>query len=119
MLLYKDGQKTLILKALDTNTLVFPYAVKNTANNMCIGFVTDVNRARSLRKASASIKAEDEKNITAVFARSAKQQLYHELIYVSNVHDVYHEDEQLLDKLDESIRIRFLKIITSSDTVCC
>ena len=60
MLLYKDGQKTLILKALDTNTLVFPYAVKNTANNMCIGFVTDVNRARSLRKASASIKAEDE-----------------------------------------------------------
>lgn len=111
-LLYKDGKKTLILEALDTKTFVFPYAVKNMANNMCIGFVSDVNKARSLRKAGASIKAKTEKSIIAIFSRLSENPMYHELVYVSNVLGVYEKDELLLDKLDDSLQMRFLEIIT-------
>lgn len=115
-LLYKDGKKTLVLEALDTHTLVFPYAVKNIANNMCVGFVTDINKARSLRKASSSINFRTKKNIIATFARNLDNPLYHELVYVSNVLGVYEKDEALLDKLDVSIQVKFLEIITRPKT---
>ena len=116
-ILYKDGKKTLLLEALDTNTLVFPYAVKNLSNNMCIGFVTDVNKARSLRKASSSIKAKTEKTIIAMFARLSENPQYHELIYISDVLGVYEKDEALLAKLDESIQMKFLEIITRPEEI--
>lgn len=111
-LLYKDGNKTLLLEALDTRTFVFPYAVKNVANNMCVGFVSNTNRARSLRKASTSIKFQSEKHITAIFAKSQGRLKYHELVYVSNVTDTYEKNEGLLDKMDGMILAKFLEIVT-------
>lgn len=111
-LLYKDGQKILVSEFLDTNTLVFPYAVKNTANNMCIGFVSNVNKARSLRKASTPAKSKVEKSIIAIFAKSSDAPLYHELVYVSTVLGLYEKDDLLLDKMDESIQMKFLEIVT-------
>lgn len=111
-LLYRDCRKTLLLETLDTNTFVFPYAVKNIANNMCVGFVSDINRARSLRKASSSTKSKSEKSIIAIFSKSIESSEYHELIYVSNVLGVYEKDEALLNKLDDAIQMKFLEIIT-------
>lgn len=111
-LLYKDCSKTLLLEMLDTHTYLFPYAVKNIANNMCVGFVSPVNKARSLRKASASLKFRLEKNIIAVFAKSAECSAYHELVYISDVLGVYEKDESLLNELDDAIRMRFLELVT-------
>ena len=69
-LLYKNGKKTLLLESLVTHTYVFPYAVLNHDNNMCVGFVSNINRARSLRKASSSLNAAMTKRISAVFAKT-------------------------------------------------
>lgn len=111
-LLYKDCSKTLLLEMLDTHTYVFPYAVKNTSNNMCVGFVSSINKARSVRKASTSTKFKFEKNVIAVFAKSAGCSAYHELIYVSNVLGMYKKNESLLNELDDVIQMRFLELIT-------
>lgn len=111
-LLYKDCGKTLLLNALDTNTYVFPYAVKNTLSNMCVGFVSSINKARSLRKASSSIKFGSEKTIIAVFAKTLENCKYNELIYISDIRGTYKKNESLLEKLDNNIQIKFLEIIT-------
>lgn len=111
-LLYKDSQKTLLLETLETNTLIFPCAVKNMSNNICVGFVTNINKARSLRKASSSVKAKSEKNIIAIFARFSDCSLYHELVYVSNILGIYKKNELLLENLDTNIQIKFLELIT-------
>lgn len=111
-LLYKDCKKTLLLNALDTNTYVFPYAVKNTVSNMCVGFVSGINKARSLRKASSSTKFRTEKTIIAVFAKTLETCTYNELVYISDVLGTYEKDQSLLDKLDNNIQMKFLEIIT-------
>lgn len=103
-LLYKDCQKVLVLKMLDTKTVVFPYAVKNLSNNICVGFVSDINKARSL--------FQSEKNIIAIFAKNSDQLKYHQLIYISDVISAYEKDDKLLDTLEESIQMKFLDIIT-------
>lgn len=111
-LLYRDCNKTLLVEMLDTHTYVFPYAVKNMVNNMCVGFVSSINRARSLRKANTSVKFRLEKPVIAVFAKLAECSRYHELIYVSNVLGVYKKDESLLNELDDVIQMKFLELIT-------
>lgn len=111
-LLYRDCRKTVLLEMLDTNTYVFPYAVKNTVNNMCVGFVSAVNKARSLRKASSSVKYKLEKSVIAIFAKPVGCPMYHELIYISDVLGVYEKDESLLNELDDVIQMRFLELIT-------
>lgn len=45
-LLYKDDQKTLLLEALYTNTYVFPVAIKDIVNDICVGFVSNIHKAR-------------------------------------------------------------------------
>ncbi|XCP85826.1 PBECR4 domain-containing protein [Roseburia hominis] len=117
-LFYKDGGKSLLLEVLDTRTCIFPYAVKSPASNMCIGFATDVNKARTLRKASASTKSKAEKRIIAIFAKQVGNITYNELVYVSNVVGIYEKDELLLDKLDDSLQMKFLEIITKPEQLC-
>lgn len=111
-LLYKDDQKTLLLEALDTNTYVFPIAIKDNENDICIGFVSNVNKARSLRSSKNSSNAKAEKKIIAIFARNNSDSLYNELVYVSKVLGVYSKNEKLLEKLGEPILMRFMEIIT-------
>lgn len=62
-LLYKDGEKTLLLEELDTNTYIFPVAIKNMGTDICIGFVTGRHKARSLRNAKSSNNAKSEKKM--------------------------------------------------------
>lgn len=111
-LLYKDCKKTLLLNSLDTNTYVFPCAVKNIVSNMCVGFVSNINKARSLRKASSSLKCRSEKPVIAVFAKPLENCKYDELVYISDVLGTYKKNEALLDKLDNNIQMKFLEIIT-------
>jgi hypothetical protein len=111
-LLYKNGKKTLLLESLVTHTYVFPYAVLNHDNNMCVGFVSNINRARSLRKASSSLNAAMTKRISAVFAKSLGSLKYHELVYVSDVAGIYEKDALLIHKLSDSLQMKFLEIIT-------
>lgn len=111
-LLYKDDQKTLLLEALDTNTYVFPLAIKDIANDICVGFVSDIHKARSLRRAKNSTNAKAEKRIIAVLAKNNGDKVYGELVYLSSVKGVYEKNESLIDKMDEPIMMRFMEILT-------
>ncbi len=111
-LLYKDGKETLLLESLITNTYVFPYTVINNSNNMCVGFVSNMNKARSLRKASSSVNSLSKKSIIAIFAKSPGSVKYDELVYILNLLNVYKKNEMLLNQLSNSLQIKFLKIIT-------
>ena len=111
-LLYKDDQKTLLLEALDTNTYIFPIAIKDIVNDMCVGFVSDIHKARSLRRAKNSNNAKAEKRVVAVLARKNDAAMFNELVYLSNVKGIYEKNEALLEKLDTTIMIRFMEILT-------
>ena len=104
-LLYKDGEKILVSEVLDTRTCIFPYAVKNTTNNICVGFVDNINRARSLRKATNSTNVQSEKKICAIFAKPRDNDLYNELVYI-NTDKKFSEDDSLLQELDENIKCK-------------
>ena len=111
-LLYADCQKTLLLELLHTNTFVFPYSVKNVANNICVGFASNANKARSLRKASSSLNSKSQKSIVSIFAKLSERDKYHELVYISDVLGIYEKNEELLYQLDDMIQMKFLEIIT-------
>lgn len=102
-LLYKDGEKILVAEVLDTNTYIYPYAVKNLSNNICVGFVNNINKARSLRKASNSTNVKSEKKISAIFAKHINSTLYDELVYIDSTKK-YKNDDEILTDIDESIK---------------
>ena len=60
-LMYAEGKKTLLLEKLKVNTCVFPVAIKNDEVDTCVGFVSDKNKARSLRNAKNATECESEK----------------------------------------------------------
>lgn len=79
---------------------------------MCVGFVSNINRARSLRKASSSVNSLSKKSIIAIFAKSSGDVKYDELVYISDLLNVYEKNETLLNQLSDSLQMRFLEIIT-------
>lgn len=114
-LLYKDGKKILVSEALDTKTCVFPYVVKNMSNNICVGFVDTIHKTRSLRKAASSTKCKYEKTIIAIFAKPKDDKEYSELVYLTDVCNMYERNEALLEELSEDIQMKFLEILTKPD----
>lgn len=114
-LLYKDGNKILVSEVLDTKTCVFPYAVKNMSNNICVGFVDIIHRARSLRKAASPTKCKSEKTIIAIFAKLKDDKKYNELVYLADVCNMYKKNETVLEELSENMQMKFLKIIMKPD----
>ena len=80
-LLYEDVDKTLLLNDLETNTHVFPIAIRNDEANICVGFVSDANKARSLRKATSSQDAGHTKVITAIYGKKNGESDYSEAVY--------------------------------------
>lgn len=114
-LLYKDDQKTLLLEALYTNTYAFPVAIKDIANDICVGFVSNIHKARSLRRAKNSTNAKAEKRIIAVLAKKNGENVYGELVYLSSIRGVYEKNEALLEKMDDSVMMRFMEILTRPD----
>lgn len=110
-LLYNDGDKTLLLEDLYTNTYIFPVAIKNIGTDICIGFVTKRNRARSLRNSRNSNNAKSEKKIVAIFAKKESQPMYDELVYISSIYKIYEMNSTFPNKLSNLLRNRLECII--------
>jgi len=80
-LLYSKADKSLLLNQLRTHTTVFPVAIRNDSENICIGFVDDINKARSLRNAKNSFDADTEKKIIAIFGKKNGTEKFEEKVY--------------------------------------
>ena len=111
-ILYDNIQGALFMINLHTNTRRFPIAIKNTNIDTCIGFVDNNNKARTLRKYNSSNNADEQKKIYLVIAKKQDVALYEELVYISNVEDIYNENSAILEKMSEKLQNRFLEILT-------
>lgn len=80
-LLYTDADKTLLLNDLAVHTTNLPVAIRNDHLKTCIGFMTNINKARSLRKASTSQGARVEKKIIAIYGKKNGTQEFSEVVY--------------------------------------
>ena len=83
-LLYTDADKTLLLNDLSVHTAVLPVAIRNDNLKTCVGFMTNLNKARSLRKASTSQGAKEEKEIVAIYAKKNGEDDFTEVVYEKN-----------------------------------
>lgn len=80
-LLYEEAEKTLLLNDLKVNTTVFPVAIRNDSTKSCVGFVSDIHKARSLRKSNSSKNAITEKKIIAIYGKKNGEQEFSEIVY--------------------------------------
>ena len=76
---------------------------------------TNIHKARSLRRAKNSTNAKAEKRIIAVLAKKNGENVYGELVYLSSIRGVYEKNEALLEKMDDSVMMRFMEILTRPD----
>ena len=84
-LLYTDADKTLLLNDLTTRTGTLPVAIRNDDRKACVGFMDPINRARSLRKASTSQGAKEEKTIIAIYEKKNGDSEFTDIIYEKKV----------------------------------
>lgn len=111
-IVYDNIQNTLFLINLHTNTKDFPVAIKNTNIDTCVGFLNTNNKARTLRKYNSSNDAEKEKKICLILAKKVNTTLYNELIYISNIKNIYDANNKIVDKLSDNLQNKFLEILT-------
>lgn len=86
-LLYENAEKTLLLNELKVNTTVFPVAIRNDNMKSCVGFVGNINKARSLRKSNSSQNANSEKEIVAIYGKINGQQEFSEIVYKKETYE--------------------------------
>lgn len=106
VLLYTNAEKTLLINQLKVNTTVFPTAIKNNAENICVGFVSKANKARSLRTASSSTDTKSEKNIVGIFSKANSESDFSELVYIKEDNtaiSVYEKIKNLSSDLKKEI----------------
>ncbi|MGN0505505.1 MAG: PBECR4 domain-containing protein [Lachnospiraceae bacterium] len=87
-LLYSKADKSLLLNQLKTHTTVFPVAIRNDTENICVGFVGDINRARSLRNAKNSHDTVIEKQIIAVLGKKNGSEMFEEVVYMKEGYEI-------------------------------
>lgn len=87
-LLYSKADKSLLLNQLKTLTTVFPVAIRNDEENICVGFVDDIHKARSLRNAKNSRDADSEKQIIAILGKKNGSEIFEEKVYVKEGYEV-------------------------------
>jgi len=87
-LLYSKADKSLLLNQLKTHTTVFPVAIRNDEENICVGFVDDIHKARSLRSAKNSRDADSEKQIIAILGKKNGSGKFEEKVYVKESYEV-------------------------------
>lgn len=102
-MLYLDGEQTLLLECLDTKNRIFPYAIRNDDNDICVCFVDISNKARSLRKAHSSLNAREEKKICSVFAKNTEDAIYNELVYLRDSKMLTENNPEIINILSEDI----------------
>lgn len=96
-LLFSKADKSLLLNDLKTNTTTFPVAIRNDEENICIGFVEEIHRARSLRNAKNSFDAATEKQIIAILGKKNGSGKFEENVYVKEGYEVK-EDYSIITK---------------------
>lgn len=106
-LLYSEGNKTLLLDALSTHTRVFPIAIRNDAKDMCIGFISNIHRGHSLRKARNSHDAQRIKRVTAIFSKAINDVSYDELVYLKNATTICN-NHRITNLLSDKLRNRIM-----------
>ena len=102
-LLYKDAKKTLLINGLITHTYVFPVAIRNDEINSCVGFVSNINKARSLRKAGTSKNTQTEKTIIAILGRKNGNSIYDEIVYMKDKGEVLSVYPSILGEISVKI----------------
>lgn len=108
-LIYESSGQTLLLEFLDTHTYIFPVAIRNDLIDTCIGFVSNSNKARSLRTAKSSTNFRESKKIIGIFAKPQESPIYSEMIYISDSSIVYENIRDNIDNFSDDI----CKILTS------
>lgn len=104
-LLYSETNKMLLLNNLITNTKIFPTAIRNDDIGTCVGFVSDINKARSLRKSGASQNSEEEKAIALIVAKKDDGTIFDELVYVKNKELIPTINELSSEDLSDEIKL--------------
>ena len=87
-LLYSKADKSLLLNQLKTHTTIFPVAIRNDAENICVGFVDDINKARSLRSANNSHDADGGKQIIAILGKKNGNEKFEEIVYMKEGYEL-------------------------------
>ena len=85
-LLFSKADKSLLLNDLKTNTTTFPVAIRNDEENICIGFVEEIHRARSLRNAKNSFDVATEKQIVSILGKKNGEAKFTEMVYQKEGH---------------------------------
>ncbi|MDO4266586.1 MAG: PBECR4 domain-containing protein [Eubacteriales bacterium] len=119
-ILYSDTSKTLLMECLETNTYLYPIAIKDFISNICVAFVSNNHRARSLRKASSSNDCKEEKRIIAIFARNQESCLYDQIIYIASLKEVFEKNKSIVARIADTLKIHFDSILgdNNSDESC-
>lgn len=79
------------MNQLKTHTMIFPVAIRNDSENICVGFVDDINKARSLRNANNSHDADTEKQIIAILAKKNGNEKFEEIVYIKEGYELTEE----------------------------
>lgn len=82
----------------DTHTTVFPVAIRNDEENICVGFVDDIHKARSLRNAKNSCDADSEKQIIAILGKTNGREKFEETVYIKNGYELGEENAMVMKK---------------------
>lgn len=110
-ILYENVKNTLFMINLKTNTKVFPVAIKNSNADTCIGFVGNINKARTLRKYSSSNNADAQKRILAIFEKKQTAQKYNKLVYITSVKELYDKKADIDDYITVHMKDRLSYIV--------
>ena len=112
-MLYQDGNLTLLLECLKTNTYPYPYAIRNDVNDICVCFVDTANKAKSLRKAHNSTDAKVVKHICSIFAKKTSDKKYSEIVYLGDKELLLKNNSEIINALSDNIK----NIIVSPNNV--
>lgn len=106
--IYGDSENSLFIINLHTNTSDYPTAIANKSINTCIGFRSELNRARTLRKYSNSMNADEKKEIIAIFSKIPGKDEYSEFVYMKDNRLLLEKKADIVSRLSEDLKTMIL-----------
>ena len=110
-IIYSDTTNSLFLKELHTNTSLFPVGIINDNLDICIGFKGKKLQIATLRTSNNSKDANEKKRILCIFAKGVNDELYNEIVYISNIKSVFSQKEELFNYLSSEIKDKISYIL--------
>lgn len=107
-IVYGKTENSLFMVNLHTHTGDFPYAIRNSDINTCIGFKGSINKARTLRKYSNSADADNQKKILAIFSKMSANSIYDNLIYLENIEELLCKKNDLLSLISDDLKQKII-----------